>query len=608
MPVKVPDWVPGVGGTEVGPPDVAAPTKPPADTSARDAYIAQLAAAHGGMTAKPSAQGAVVKTGANAGSFQPTGFDLYTFTDGTTVEVTPDGQTQNLKLAASSTRATPQATAIGDDKTGWYLPIGPPDANGKPTYQLVVPAGTPNADEEISKAIQRQNDEAERNERTANQAAGRGYMTNAEYAKIANDAATRGQSAADLAEKIRQFDLTQGQAQHQFDVTAAQKDKVDAANILKTAADTGLATANTGLATANTASVSSATDIAKQKAPSEIAEIQARTDLSEAQKAKYIQDLALAKVPTTVQATLGDTSANFAQVDPTTGRVSFTANPNYQPKTQAQIAARVGQLQSLMQAKGQEVQAKVGQTVNGKQYTAEDALRDFNDWHAQNISPQQASLQAAQDDAQFQRAKDDAALRQGAMTSALGAGTQNINAFNANVAANPVGAGYADVMNQVRQGKMPTGQQMKDAFTYQAPNPMQTSQQATMDALKYIDPRVAAANGMPPPNPQGIDIPGMLNRTNYGGPPGAPPAPPATAQVATPPPAQGTTMTPNMVNMSAMPGYGGGGQSTPLPNLALQGAQGAGVGVGGMFSGLPAMPYQAIGANPWDYAPNYMYQ
>lgn len=604
--VTVPDWVPfGAGGQKIGPPDEATPTKPAADTSARDAYIKQLAAAHGGMSGAPSVQGSILKTGPNAGHLQPTGFDLYTFADGTTVEVTPDGQTQNLKLAASSTRAPVKDTALGDDKTGWYLPVGPPDANGKPTYQLVVPAGTPNADDEISKAIKRQNDEAERNERTMNQAAGRGYMTNTEYAKIANDAATRGQSAADLTEKIRQFDATQGENQRQFDITAKQKDAVDAANILKTTADTGLATANTGLATANTASVASATDIARAKSGPEIAEIQARTDLTEAQKAKAIQDLALAKVPTTVQTTLGNTSANYAQVNPTTGQVSFTANPNYQPTTQAQIAARVGQLQSLMQQKGQEVQGKVGQTVDGKVYTAEDALSDFNAWHTQNIAPEQTSLQAAQNDAMFQRAKDDAALRQGAMTSALGAGTQNINAFNANVAANPVGAGYADVMDQVRQGKMPTGQQMKDAFTYQAANPMQTSQQATMDALKYIDPRVAAANGMPIPNPQGIDVAGMLNRTNYAGPPGMAPAPPAAAQAAPPPPppAPGTTMTPNMVNMSAMPGYGGGGQSTPLPNLALQGAQGAGAGVGGLLGGLAQ-----YGVNPWDYAPNYMYQ
>src|SRR6266576_305679 len=52
----------------------------------------------------------------------------------------------------------------------------------------------------------------------------------------------------------------------------------------------------------------------------------------------------------------------------------------------------------------------------------------------------------------------------------------------------------------------------------------------------------------------------------------------------------GVSMTPNMINMTQMPGFGGGGQSTPMPNFAVQNAQAAGAGVGGMFAPWQAQP------------------
>lgn len=424
----------------------------------------------------------------------------------------------------------PSVGKLGSDELGWWIP-DPTSPNG---YRQVLPPHTPNADDEILKAVKRQDAEFERNEKAANAAAGRGYQTTSDYQKMALDAQKFGLSQQEFAEKIRQFDATQGESKRQFDIKQAAADKKDAADILQTGAQTGLTTAQTG-------QVQQATQIAAQKAPAEIDELKARTaqalaaaGASEATTKKALQEIDQANQPTTVQATLGTTTPNYAQVDPRTGQVSFQQNPNFQPKTRAEIAARVGQIQDLMRRKQAEVQAKVGQ--NG--YTADDALKEFNTWHDQNVAPQQAQLQAAQEEAQFQRGKDQAAMRQGAYTAANAAGTQNISAFNAMVAANPVGAGYADVMDQVRQGKMPTGAQMQSAFTYQGPNPMDTAKQATMEALKYIDPTAAAATGAPPPNAQGMDIGAMLGAQNYAAPGVAPPptAPaPAPAPVLPPP-------------------------------------------------------------------------
>src|SRR5262252_6032323 len=489
---------------------------------------------------------------------------------------------------------------IGDEKTGYYTQSGPPDANGNKTWQMVVPPGVPNADDEMKKALDRIDRQQEMAEKQANEAAGRGYMTNADYATMASKDAGDKLGQDKLAEDIRQFNATQAQKDKKFDRQQDAKDKVDAQNILQSQAQVGQINAQTG-------QIATATDIAKQKVGPEIAEIQARTDLSTQQKAELVQKIQQANQPTTVQATLGTTYGQYAQVDPNTGKVSFVDNPNYTPVTQAQVAARVGQLHNLMLQKGQEVQGKVGQFVDGKQYTAEDALRDFNTWHDQNIAPQQASLQAAQDDALLARAKDEASMRQQAYTAALGAGNQQVNAINARTNMNPVGAGYADVMDMVRQGKMPTGEQMKSAFTYQAQDPTQVAQQATQNAYQQMLGS-AASNA---PNPQAIDIAAQLNRTNYGGPPGAPaPAGPGA------PAAPGQTAGANFI-----PGWPGSdpqlsGVRNPEPNaprpLPSQFANPiyTGLAQGTSAPGPqmpPQMPFGAIAANPWANAPNYSF-
>lgn len=312
------------------------------------------------------------------------------------------------------------------------------------------------------------------------------------------------------------------------------------------AATTEEAKARTIYTGAQTSQLQQATDIAANKAPYEIDYLKAQTaaqlasaGASQAQIQEALQKISQANAPQTVGTTLGPTSPNYVQTNPNTGQVTFTPNQNFQPKTQADIAMRVGQIQSLMQQKGAEVQAKVG--TNG--FSHDDALNEFNQWYDQNVAPQQQALQAAQDEAAFARAKDQAAMRTSAFTAANAAGTQMTDAFKAMVAAHPVtNPNFGAASAQLAKGQMPSN--VSD-LTYTAPNPMYAAALGTMNALKYIDPTAAAATGNPPPNLQSANIASMLGKPSYFAPGVPPPSGPAPAAAAPPTPAPGGPGTPN---------------------------------------------------------------
>src|SRR5215471_19750419 len=533
--------------------------------------------------------------------------------DGRTLPMTvtrntdPQGNDSWIAQPPKDTTSTTKATSPTDyvvkttDNGTWY----PNDVNNPGGgYHMIVPAGVKNEDEEITKAVDRQVKEGDRNARQRNLDANGFYGTDTEYANFIHQAQADKLNQADLQEKIRQFNV-----QHQYDDQQEKRADDKAASDLLTAATGRAATqASTAATQATTAQTQQNIDIARQKLPGELTQQQATLAATQASTAKTLQDIQQGKAPAPVQATLGTGYGQYASIDPSTGQVTFNQNPNFQAKTQADVAARVGQIQALMTQKGQEAQAKVGQMVNGKLYTAEDALRDFNSWHDQNVAPQQAQLQAAQEEAQFTRAKDEASMRQQAYQTALGAGTQQVSAINARTNMNPVGAGYADVMDLARQGKMPTGQQMASAFTYQAQDPTQVAQQATQDAYKAL--LGGGPGGGAPPNPQAIDIAGMLNRTNYGGPQAAPPAP-APAPAAT-------------AGANWLPGWPGSdprlsGNLNPEPNAPRPlPSQFANPIYAGLNQGTgpygpppppssPQMPFGAISANPWNFAPDYSF-
>jgi len=219
------------------------------------------------------------------------------------------------------------------------------------------------------------------------------------------------------------------------------------------------------------------------------------------------------------------------------GKLVSQPNPSYQPKTLAQVQARIAQINQLAAAKSVEVQGKVGQG----NYTADNALADFNGWYDKNVAPELGALKAAQDDAAFQRQKDEMAARTSAYTAASGAGRNYIDAFNAEK-TNRVGAGFADAAAQIRPGGKPlSSADIAAAVSYRAPNPTDIAPQAVDQALKYIDPRAAAAAGAPPPTVQNTDPAYWLDRTRYmpqGPPPGAPPGGPPPPVFGNAPPPQ----------------------------------------------------------------------
>jgi len=484
--------------------------------------------------------------------------------------------------------ATATVPHIGDEKTGYYVQTGPPNAQGQPTWVQVVPPGTPNADDEMEKALKRIEHSAEMTEKQANQAAGRGYQTNADFQKMALDAQKFGLSQAEFQQKVAQFNAEQGEKTRQFDIERAAKDKTEAQNILQSQAQTGLIGAQT-------AQAASTTDIAQKKLPGELALQGLDVTAKGIANQQAQQNLQIGKAPTTVQTTLGTATPYATQVNPVTGEITYQDNRNFQPKTFADIAARTGQIQQLAQAKQQEVQAKVGQ--NG--YTADQALNEFNTWWDKNVAPAQSQLQAATEEAQFARAKDQSSMRQAAMQTSLAAGTQQLTALKNYSEMNPVGNKDALAAAYAKAGAPST---LVDAITYKAPNPMQAAQQGTMEALKYIDPTAAQATGAPPPNYGQMNPAAALDRINYM-PPGLPPPPGPPGPPGQPPGPPGAPPGPPRPPMPPGPfgAIGAGGMSDMMPEW-LRGGTPPPPSPQGWSQ---PMPNFGSPTNPWEQAPNY---
>ena len=248
-----------------------------------------------------------------------------------------------------------------------------------------------------------------------------------------------------------------------------------------------------------------------RQAPAKLAEAVARGELTQAQADTYKQQL---RAPTI--ANVGESP--YITTRTPEGRIDQSQiNLAYQPKTLAEVAARTSQIQAMADAKHREVMGK----VNGESYTADDALAEFNAWYDQNVTPHQASLQAAQEEAQYQRAKDAADSQRLNYQQAAAAGTQAINAYNAQ-AGRVSAPGFADAFNAAKSGSM-KGVDPR-SFLMDEPDLQQQATQATMEALKYISPGAAQATGSPMPNYQGMDIAAAFDRNRWS-PQGQPVAP-----------------------------------------------------------------------------------
>jgi len=362
--------------------------------------------------------------------------------------------------------------------------------------------------------LKAQADQADIDRRKANELAGRGYLTDNEWITFQQSGARLGMDAERIRQEADKF---------------AQSKKIEDAKLQP---QIDQIKAQTTLAGAQAGSLASTAEIAGRKAGPEIEEIGARTDLAKAQALNQRQQALAAGAPT-IQANVG-TGQYIYQQNPLTGDLTTTINQNFQPKTQADVASRMAQLQGIATKKRDELQAKMASDRN---YTAEQANSDWANWWGSNVENQKAALQAAQEDVQFQRAKDEAAMRTSAYTAANAAGNQAITAAS-DQAKRRVGAGFGQAANALMGGGSLAGVDFGSALTWKAPDLQQQAHNATMEALKYISPGAAQATGTPLPNYQGIDIAGGLNQSNYapfGTPiPGAAPAPVAPA-----PPAPG---------------------------------------------------------------------
>lgn len=414
-----------------------------------------------------------------------------------------------------------QPTAYGSAETGWYIP----DPSSPSGVKLIVPAKTPNADEEIKKAIEREQAEQLRKQRQTNEAAGFGYADDDTVAKRSLEA-----KAANLDEK--KYALTKAaddEKIRQFDIQQAAKDKVDAANIGLTTAQTASTQATTARTGAETTQIQGATERTAALLPGEkaqqaatLAGTEASTAGTEASTARTLQEIQQANVP---KVQTPPTGMSQWQFDPKTGQVTQTGmNPEWQAKSLADVQARIGQIHSLMQQKSNEVQAK----VDAGTLTAAQALTEFNQWYDQNVSPQAGQLQAAQQAAQFKQAQDEATMRASAYSNALAAGTAARENWTANN-TNRVGPGWQAASEAAGRGDFKAMSAVPDSVTYRAPDVNVVANNAVNQALKYLSPSAAQATGTPLPNFQNVDIAQQLSSAPYisrfGGVPGAPTAP-----------------------------------------------------------------------------------
>jgi hypothetical protein len=211
----------------------------------------------------------------------------------------------------------------------------------------------------------------------------------------------------------------------------------------------------------------------------------------------------------------------------TDGQINSQPNPNFIAKTQADVAARTGQLQQAALAKRDDLSRQVA----GGSLSQDQAAQQFDQWWAQNIEPQKTSLQAAQQQATLDQQQKQQEQQRANLATAQEAGRTAVQAYQT-MMPNMVGPGFGTMMNQLAQGwasgKVPQNLDLGSALTYQGPDLNQLAQQVTSQALAHISPTAAQnmnqATGPGVPNyapgtlqsgPPPQDMSQMLNASNY---------------------------------------------------------------------------------------------
>jgi hypothetical protein len=206
----------------------------------------------------------------------------------------------------------------------------------------------------------------------------------------------------------------------------------------------------------------------------------------------------------------------------TDGQLSSVPNPSFMPKTPADVAMRVSQLQQAAQTKRDELSQKMSSGA----LSQADAAAQFDRWWNQTVEPQKNALDVAQRQATVEQQQKTSEQDRLNYATASQAGTNAVEAAKAQMPY-MVGPGFAGALNNIQQayatGKAPGNVDIGSAVTFQMPDLNALAQQATNQALAHLSPTAAqnmnATHGVQaaPALAQSsqTDVSQQLNRTNY---------------------------------------------------------------------------------------------
>jgi hypothetical protein len=254
--------------------------------------------------------------------------------------------------------------------------------------------------------------------------------------------------------------------------------------------------------------------------------------------------------PTVMQTGTGPTTTYW---DPTTQSMQSMPNPDYQPTDPGRMTQ---QLQQQIQQQQQSLQQK----IQDRTMTADQASAQFNKWWGTNVEPMKSTIATAQATQQLalQKQQQDIATSQAQAQNYANSAAYNVANLGETASENAQrnalsllpymgGAGFGQAQQQVAGGGRLTPQQIVQATTFSLPNLQEIGRQGAAAALANYSPTAQAhlQTMGPPPTPAvgGMpDLSGLLNMNNYGfsapaasaGAPGGPPPggpPPGAAPI-----------------------------------------------------------------------------
>ncbi len=213
--------------------------------------------------------------------------------------------------------------------------------------------------------------------------------------------------------------------------------------------------------------------------------------------------------PETISAPANQQYIVQQNADGTTNQIE---NPNY---VASDAAGRVQQLSRQAQAKRDELNKAVISGLKSK----EQAAAEFDAWWNTTIEPQKQQLAQAQAQQQADEQRKQQEQERSNLTTAQQAGRDAVQAVQATLPYR-VGPGFGSAVNQIANayasGKPAGNLDIGSAVTFDLPDMQSIAQKATADALAHLSPTAASIAGRPMPGvPQGVDIAGALNKSQY---------------------------------------------------------------------------------------------